>query len=235
MTRSMAGSERILVVDDDRSVRDAIAEYLAPHGFEVRTAADGAQLDGALAQGPADLVILDLMMPGEDGLSICRRLSHKGVCVLMLSALGGIPDRVVGLELGADDSLVKPYDPRELLARVRALLRRNRPASPDDEPVYRFEGWCYDAGRRRLLDPARNEIALTRGEHVLLRAFLERPGRVLSREQLLDATHEAGEEPFDRAVDLSISRLRRKLGAGAEMIETAWGAGYRFRVPVREG
>jgi two-component system OmpR family response regulator len=234
MAGLMAPSEQIIVVDDDRSVREAIADYLAPHGFEVRTASGGAELDRTLAERPADLVILDLMMPGEDGLSICRRLADQGVFVLMLSALGGVPDRVVGLELGAGDYLVKPFDPRELLARVRALLRRNRPTPSDAEPVYQFEGWRYDSGQRRLLNQDGQEVVLTRGEHLLLRAFLERPGRVLSREHLLDITHAAGEEPFDRAVDLSVSRLRRKLGAGADMIETAWGAGYRLRVPVRE-
>jgi len=171
------------------------------------------------------------MMPGEDGLAICRRLAPRGLAVLMLSALGDVTDRVVGLELGAADYLVKPFDPRELLARVRALLRRSQPPA---EAAYAFAGWRYDPGQCRLSDPDGATVLLTPNEHVLLRAFLDRPGRLLTRGQLLDLTHGPDAEPFDRAIDLAVSRLRRKLGeAGPEMIETVRGAGYRLRTAVR--
>jgi len=227
----MAEDQQIIVVDDDPSVRDAIRAYLGDHDFEVRAVSGGVELDRALALAPADLVILDLMMPGEDGLAICRRLAPRGIAVLMLSALGDVTDRVVGLELGAADYLVKPFDPRELLARVRALLRRNVPPA---EANYCFAGWRYDPGENRLRDPCGNAVALTPKEHLLLRAFLERPGRVLSRDQLLDATHGSDTEPFDRAVDLAVSRLRRKLGEAAPpIIETVRGTGYRLTLMVR--
>lgn len=237
MAKPMTSSVDIIVVDDDESVRDAAAEYLARHGFRVRTAADGAALDRALAEAPADLVILDLMMPGEDGLSICRRLAAEGPPVLMVSALGAITDRVVGLELGAADYLPKPFDPRELLARVRAVLRRRPPDAPDDKSIFQFEGWRFDPVAGRLGDPGGGEVTLTRGELTLLGVFVERPGILLARDHLLDLTRGPDAEPFDRAIDLAVSRLRRKLepAGGAKMIETVRGIGYRFRPVVRRG
>jgi two-component system, OmpR family, response regulator len=227
--------EDIIVVDDDESVRDAAADYLRHHGYRVRTAANGETLDRALDDAPADLVILDLMMPGEDGLSICRRLAREGPPVLMISALGGTTDRVVGLELGASDYLPKPFDPRELLARVRAVLRRRAPDGAGAGTVWLFDGWRFEPEAGRLHDPERQPVALTSGEMILLRAFLERPGLLLSRDRLIELTRGADAEPFDRAVDLAVSRLRRKLaaGGGRGMIETVRGLGYRFQPQVR--
>jgi two-component system, OmpR family, response regulator len=236
MIAAMTHPADIIVVDDDESVRDAAADYLGRHGFSVRTASGGASLDRALAEAPADLVILDLMMPGEDGLSICRRLAAEGPPVLMVSALGAITDRVVGLELGAADYLPKPFDPRELLARVRAVLRRH--ADPAEaRPAFLFEGWRFEPDDGRLADPQGRDIALTRGELALLAAFVERPGLLLGRDRLLELTRGPDAEPFDRAVDLSVSRLRRKLegAGGGAMIETVRGLGYRFGPAVRRG
>lgn len=227
-------SEEIIVVDDDRSVRDAAAEYLESHGYRVRTAANAAALDSALEERPADLVILDVMMPGEDGLSVCRRLMRKGPPVLFVSALGGTIDRIVGLELGASDYLPKPFDPRELLARVRAVLRR-RGDEADDRLIYSFAGWSFDPQAGRLHDPGQKPVELTAGEMLLLLAFVERPGLLLNRERLLELTKGPEPEPFDRAIDLAVSRLRRKLeaGGGRELIETVRGIGYRFQPQVR--
>jgi two-component system, OmpR family, response regulator len=227
-------ADEIIVVDDDRSVRDAAAEYLESHGYRVRTAANAATLDTALAERPADLVILDVMMPGEDGLSICRRLLPKGPPVLIVSALGGTTDRIVGLELGASDYLPKPFDPRELLARVRAVLRR-RSDEAGDRLTFSFDGWSFDPEAGRLYGPDQKPVELTAGEMLLLRAFVERPGLLLSRERLLELTKGPDPEPFDRAIDLAVSRLRRKLegGGGRAMIETVRGIGYRFQPQVR--
>jgi two-component system, OmpR family, response regulator len=227
-------ADEIIVVDDDPSVRDAAAEYLESHGYRVRTASNAAALDSALAERPAALVILDVMMPGEDGLSICRRLLPKGPPVLIVSALGGTIDRIVGLELGASDYLPKPFDPRELLARVRAVLRR-RSGETDDRLIFAFDGWSFDPEAGRLYDPEEKPVELTAGEMLLLRAFVERPGLLLSRERLLELTKGPDPEPFDRAIDLAVSRLRRKLeaGGGRGMIETVRGIGYRFQPQVR--
>lgn len=227
----------IVVVDDDASIRDAIADCLHQHGYQVRVAADAAALDQLLAQRGTDLIVLDWMMPGEDGLSVCRRLQSRGTPILMLSAMGSTPDRVIGLEMGADDYLAKPFDPRELLARVRALLRRARKTSADDpSTVLQFDGWQLQVEQHRLLAPDATEVVLTAGEFALLRVLAERPGRVLGREQLLQLTRGADCEPFDRAIDLAISRLRRKLGkaaAGGEaLVQTLRGQGYRFAVTV---
>lgn len=221
----------IIVVDDDPSVREAIAEYLAPHGFSVRTAESGAALERQRALRRPDLVVLDVMMPGETGIEVCRRLVDTGIRVLMLSALSETADKVLGLEVGADDYLQKPFEPRELLARIRTLLRRDVRAAHGGER-WRFEGWTYEPERRDLRDPEGAAVALTANEHALLTALLQAGGRVLSRDQLLDASDRGG-EPIDRAVDLALSRLRRKLGAGAGFVETVRGAGYRFAGTAR--
>ncbi|TAA44838.1 response regulator [Pseudoxanthomonas winnipegensis] len=234
----MAGKDnRIVVVEDDDSVREAIVAYLGRHGFEVRGTADAAGLDALLQRQPADLVILDIMLPGEDGLSICRRLSQDGPPVLLLSALVEVTDRVVGLEVGAFDYLGKPFDPRELLARVRAILRRQAPRAAPPTSPYLFSGWVFEADAHRLTTPDRATLALTAGESRMLLAFVRHPTRVLSRDRLLDLTHEAAEGPFDRAIDLAVSRLRRRLAAagGAALIETVRSLGYRFRAPVTRG
>ncbi|HEY7809357.1 MAG TPA: response regulator [Allosphingosinicella sp.] len=229
----------MLVVDDDNSIRDALAEFLGEHGYGVRTAAGAADCDRLLAQEPAELLVLDVMMPGEDGLSLCRRLAPSGVPILMLSALDSITDRVVGLELGAWDYLPKPFEPRELLARVRALLRRPGGVTASEGAAVtgavRFGGWWFDAGERRLRDPRGNPVPLSAGDHALLAAFIERPGRVLTRDLLLDFARGIDAAPYDRAVDIAVSRLRRKLAEAdpAPLIETVRGLGYRFVPQVR--
>ena len=225
----------LLIVDDDASIRDALSDYLTRQGFRVRTAADAAAMDRALAAAPTDLVLLDLMMPGEDGLSACRRLAD-GPPVLILSALGETTDRIVGLEVGADDYLAKPFEPRELLARIRALLRR-RERDGGEARSLQFAGWRFDVSARRLKAPKGDFLPLSSGESALLLAFAERPGRLLSRDQLLELARRSATEVFDRSIDLAVSRLRRKLAVydPAVLIETVRGEGYRFLPGVRRG
>ena len=225
---------RILVVDDDPGIREVLTEYLAQHGYAVEGAATAAEMDRAIAVRAPDLVVLDVMMPGEDGLSVCRRLAGKGPPIVMLSAMGEETDRIVGLELGADDYLPKPCNPRELLARVRAVLRRPREAAASDAPCLAFAGWRLDLLRRELTRPDGELVILSAGEFALLRAFAERPGRVMTRDQLLERARGADSDIFDRAMDVQISRLRKKLddGSGLEMIQTLRGEGYMFDVKV---
>jgi two-component system, OmpR family, response regulator len=200
----------------------------------VRTADCAAACDRLLDEAPVDLLILDVMMPGEDGLSVCRRLAPTGTPILMLSALDAVTDRVVGLEVGAWDYLTKPFEPRELLARVRALLRRPVAGETVGGGVT-FAGWRLNMEERRLRDPAGRTILLSEGDHALLAAFVRRPGRVLSRDALLDLARGADAAPYDRAVDIAVSRLRRKLAEvdPAPLIETVRGVGYRFVPAVR--
>jgi len=235
MPNAATPQDRIVVVDDDTSIRDALAEYLGNHGYVVRTAAGAAACDRLLAEAPADLLIIDVMMPGEDGLSLCRRLAPAGTPILMLSALDGVTDRIVGLEVGAWDYLAKPFEPRELLARVRALLRRPRAEHRRGGDALAFAGWWFNPVERRLRDPQGRPVVLSEGEHALLAAFVRRPGRVLSRDTLLDAARGLDAASYDRAIDIAISRLRRKLADGdpAPLIETVRGAGYRFLPSVR--
>jgi len=228
---------QILVVDDDKSLREQMVAYLAEHGYQVRGAADAKEMASAIAAQAVDLVVLDIMMPGEDGLSICRRMAaNPGPGVIMVSALGDEIDRVLGLELGADDYLSKPCSPRELLARVKAVLRRRDegPVNPNPETA-RFLGFTLNLPRRQLRAPDGRAIMLTSGEFSLLSVFLENAGRILSREELLDLArgHDA-ENVFDRAIDVQISRLRRKLsGFGVdEIIRTYRRAGYMFDAKV---
>jgi two-component system OmpR family response regulator len=228
----------ILVVDDDASIRDAIEEFLREHGYAVRSAANAATAERELTFGPVDLIVLDVMMPGEDGLSLCRRMAPCGTPILMLSALDAVTDRIVGLEVGAWDYLTKPFEPRELLARVRALLRR-----PGAERAFTrragnglsFAGWWLDVAERRLRDPAGNPLSLSEGEHALLAAFVQRPGRILTRDALLDLARGLDAASYDRAIDIAVSRLRRKLAEAdpAPLIETVRGIGYRFLPVVR--
>ncbi len=228
----------ILVVDDDAELREQVARYLGEHGFLVHGAGDAAGMEAALAQWPIDLVVLDLMLPGEDGLSICRRLSASGgPGIIMLSAMGEEVDRILGLELGADDYLPKSASPRELMARVKAVLRRQEEArggAPRRGGGFQFLGFLLDTVRRSLRAPNGATILLTAGEYSLLRAFLENPQRVLPRDQLLDAARGEDIDVYDRAIDVQISRLRRKLHAFStgEIIKTHRGAGYLFDAAV---
>jgi two-component system OmpR family response regulator len=231
----------VLVVDDDEGFREQVTAYLSDWGLVARGAAGGAEMDDMLGRDTFDVVVLDLMMPGEDGLSICRRLaSTGGPPVVMLSAMGEEADRIVGLELGADDYLAKPCNPRELLARVRAVLRRRgdgateAPASP--ATGYAFAGASLDVTRRRLKGPNGVAICLTGGELSLLMAFVTQPNRILTREMLLEHAHGAEADIYDRAVDVQISRLRRKLETCVDrnLITTYRGAGYLFNAtPTR--
>jgi len=232
---------RILMVDDDPGIRDVVSDFLGRHGYTVETAGDARGMEQVLARGPVDLIVLDVMMPGEDGLSICRRMAaSNGPPVIMLSAMGEETDRIVGLELGADDYLPKPCNPRELLARVRAVLRRrNEPrggGNGEEGGVGAgcgFAGWWLDLVRRELRSPQGVVVNLSSGEFSLLRAFVERPQRVLTRDQLLDLARGRESEAYDRAIDVQISRLRRKLDDSAgELIRTVRSEGYMFTAKV---
>jgi two-component system OmpR family response regulator len=234
-----AADARIIIVDDDAGIRDVIRNYLDEHGYQVDAAANAKELERLIANEPADLVVLDVMMPGEDGLSVCRKLSAgPGPGIIILSALGEDADRIVGLELGADDYLPKPCNPRELLARVRAVLRRRREANgrASGGLTCNFAGWRLDMVRRELHSPQGVIVALTTGEFMLLRALLERPQRILTRDELLDVARGPDAESFDRAIDVQISRLRRKLEDGSEghgtLIRTVRNEGYMFDAPV---
>jgi two-component system OmpR family response regulator len=243
MTAMTGTSDSLVVlVEDDEDIRRLVRDLLAREGFAVEVAGTAVGLDQVLARRRPDLVILDLMLPGEDGLSICRRLrSRGGVPILMLTAKSDPVDRVVGLEMGADDYVTKPFDPRELLARVRALLRRarNHVGRGDPEPSRRFafEGLVIDLDARRLETEAGKPIALTSAEFDLLACFVVRPRRVLSRDQLLDWTRGRDAEPFDRTIDMTISRLRRKVEAvapGLNLIATVRNNGYLLVSTVRQ-
>lgn len=225
---------RVLIVDDDEKLRALIGDFLREQSFDVAEASGGVGMRKALAARPADVVVLDVMMPGEDGLGLARELSNgSDVAVILVSALGSETDRIVGLEVGADDYLAKPVSPRELLARIRAVLRRRhaRGGEKGDGAVqYHFAGWTCDVVRRVLRDPSSVVVTLSQGEFALLRAFLERPQRVLTRDQLLEATHGDSSETFDRAIDTQTSRLRRKLASRSdvEIIRTVRNEGYMF-------
>lgn len=224
---------RILVVDDDRTIRELLKENLERHGFEVHVAANAREAEDAHREFAADVIILDVMMPGEDGLSLCRRLTAQGgPMILLLSALGSSGDRIAGLEIGADAYVTKPCETRELIAEIRSLLRRKPQHATLDQPEgsrVEFDGWILDLIGRYLVDPAGRVIDLSASEFRLLRALTERPRRVLSRDQLLDAAYPDGAEVFDRAIDVQVSRLRRKLHpAGSQIIRTVFSEGYLF-------
>ena len=230
--------DHILVVDDDPGIRDLVSDFLRRHGYAVETAADSKEMERAMIGQTPDLVVLDVMLPGEDGLAICRRLSRpEGPAIIMLSAMGEETDRIVGLELGADDYLPKPCNPRELLARVRAVLRRKQEPRAAEAPMgatCEFAGWRLDLVRHELRSPQGVVVNLSSGEFSLLRAFVERPQRVLTRDQLLEFARGPQSDAFDRAIDVQISRLRRKLddGGGVEIIRTIRSEGYMFSPKV---
>ena len=230
----------ILVVDDHADIRDLLKRFLEQHGYRVTCARDGREMKKLLEHSTIELIVLDLMLPGEDGLTLCRELRvHSAIPIVMLTAMGEDMDRIVGLEMGADDYLAKPFNPRELLARIKAVLRRSQPHEElnHDEKVmrYHFAHWQLDVARRELIDTEGLSISLSTAEFDLLKVFLERPQRVLSRDQLLDLARGREAQAFDRAIDTLVSRLRRKLELDAknpELIKTVWGGGYLFAAEV---
>ncbi|MGJ4935569.1 response regulator [Bradyrhizobium sp. HKCCYLRH3083] len=230
----------LLMVEDDPEISRLVSDFMRREGFEIEVAATAAAMDAVLRRLRPDLIILDLMLPGEDGLSICRRLRQSDdIPILMLSAKSDEIDRVVGLELGADDYMVKPFGPRELLARVRALLRRTQASPPRDASRrFGFDRFVLDVDARsiEIVDAQAAPVQLTSAEFDLLACFVQRPRRVLSRDQILDWTRGRSADPFDRTVDMLISRLRRKLEAaspGTNLITTVRNGGYLFTATVR--
>jgi two-component system OmpR family response regulator len=226
----------ILVVDDDPELRGLVRDFLSAQGYAVFEADGGNSMRHRLDRTPIDVVVLDVMMPGEDGLSIARKLSEaQDVGLIIVSALGSESDRIIGLEVGADDYLAKPVSPRELLARIRAVLRRRQHSSGEKvNTQYRFEGWTCDLLRRTLHDPDGVLISLSDGEFAVLKVLVEKPQRVLTRDQILECARGQDSEAFDRAIDTQISRLRRKLGvrADTELIRTVRNEGYMFVAKV---
>lgn len=236
----MDDATRLLLVDDEASLREPLAEYLTGQGFAVTEASDASKARALLRTERFDLVLLDIMMPGEDGLSLCRYLAAQDeIPVILLTAKGEAMDRIIGLEIGADDYVVKPFDPRELVARIKTVLRRSlRQGVPVDDGAtgYEFEGWLLDIVKRRLTDPENVVVPISTAEFKLLQIFVERPGQVLDRDQLLDLAHGREAHLFDRAIDNQISRLRKKIEADTRnprLIKTVWGGGYSLAAKVR--
>ena len=241
---SLPAATRVLVVDDEAALREPLADYLVRQGFAAEQAASAAEARARLAAEAYDIVLLDIMMPGEDGLSLCRHLVEaRQLPVIFLTARGESTDRIVGLEIGADDYVVKPFDPRELVARIRSVLRRAARApgvaesAAADQFHYTFEGWRLDPLRRRLTDSEGAVVAISSAEFRLLVAFLDHPRQVLDRDRLLDMVQGREAHLFDRAVDNQISRLRRKIerdSRNPELIQTVWGGGYMLAAEVRK-
>ncbi|HEX6265601.1 MAG TPA: response regulator [Burkholderiales bacterium] len=232
--------DHVLIVDDDAEIRGLLREYLQKQGYRVTVAADGKALRGALEGAGPDLIVLDLMLPGADGLELCRDLrARSNVPIIMLTARGEETDRIVGLEMGADDYLAKPFNPRELLARIKSVLRRARSLPDNLEPEavksYRFAGWVLDVATRNLTSPEGVVVPLSGTEFKLLRVFLAHPDRVLTREQLIELMISRDAGPFDRAIDVQVSRLRQRLREDAReprIIKTVRGAGYVLAAQV---
>lgn len=229
---------KLLVVDDEAALREPLAEYLSRQGFSVSQAVSAADARTFLREETPDLVLLDIMMPGEDGFSFCRHLvESRAIPTIFLTAKGEATDRIVGLEIGADDYVVKPFEPRELVARIRSVLRRaTRGAPAVDNELMEFEGWKLDPLKRRLIDPEGLIIAISSVEFRLLMAFLEHPRQVLDRDRLLDMVQGREAHLFDRAVDNQVSRLRRKVEVDSrnpQLIQTVWGGGYMLAADVR--
>lgn len=238
---TMTDQPNILIVDDHRDIRDAVCDYLEDNGMRASVARDAVEMDEKLRGARFDLIVLDVMMPGEDGISVCRRLSAQGVApILMLTARGEEIDRIIGLEVGADDYLPKPFNPRELLARIKAILRRSGRAEMSAGALtshqIQFAGWTLDTDKRELRHEGGREVHLTTAEFKLLTVFLERPRFVLSRDQLLDLTSGRTAQVFDRTIDNQVSRLRKKIEADLshpEIIATVRGGGYSLATDVR--
>ncbi len=230
---------RCLVVDDDCEIRDGVRDYLQRFGMTVSTASCGAEMRRMVQADTFDVIVLDLMLPDDNGLLLCRWVQDTaGIPVIMLTAHGDPASRVLGLEVGADDYLPKPFEPRELVARINAVLRRAQKGERHKDAAQRtvvFEGWRFDRLLRQLISPDAVVVALSSAEYRLLSAFVERPGRVLSRDQLIDLTRAPGVEVNDRSIDLTVSRLRQKLGdqaREANLIRTMRGEGYVFDAKV---
>jgi two-component system OmpR family response regulator len=237
----MPSAPHILVVDDHREIRELVSRALAKQGFRVSVAADGRAMRQALTDRRIDLILLDLMLPGEDGLSLCRSLrTHSNIPIIMLTAKGDEVDRVIGLEMGADDYLPKPFGSRELVARIRAVLRRSREAGAASDPSerpkqYRFGRWRLDTDRRELIRDDGTVVPLSTGEYDLLVVLVQRPQRVLSRDKLLDLARGRTATTLDRSIDTQVSRLRRKIEEDPTnpiIIKTVWGGGYVFTPAV---
>lgn len=234
-------SSRILIVDDDEDIRELFASYLAGFGYAVQAAESGAVMRRLLGEASFDLVLLDQRLPGEDGLTIASELrASSDIGIIIITGFGQTVDRIVGLELGADDYIAKPVDLRELLARIRSVLRRRSAVSQAGIPAslkrtYEFEGWALDVGARRLRDPQGALVELTSGEFDLLMAFVEQPNTVLTRDHLMNRLHHRDAGPFDRAIDVQVGRLRRKIdrrGTAMSLIRSVRGAGYLFTPKV---
>ncbi|MDD4886376.1 MAG: response regulator [Thiomonas sp.] len=232
--------DHILIVDDDGEIRNLLSAYLQKNGLRVTAVGDGKAMERALVAARIDLIVLDLMLPGDDGLTLCRQLRAKSdIPVLMLTARSDETDRVVGLEMGADDYLTKPFSARELLARIKVILRRARslPSNlqPEDWHEAHFAGWTLNTTHRHLISPAGVVVALSGAEYRLLRIFLSHPNRVLNRDQLVDLTQGREADPLDRSIDVQVSRLRQRLGDDPRdplLIKTVRGMGYVLSVPV---
>ena len=230
----MSTMDHILIVDDDRDIRDLLSEYLQKQGYRTTVAGDGRAMRAVLGRNKPALIVLDLMLPGEDGLTLCREIrAHSDIPIIMLTARGEEVDRIVGLEMGADDYLSKPFSPRELVARIKSILRRTRALplnlKPDHISMMRFSGWMLDVATRNLVSPQGVTIALSGTDFKLLRIFLDHPNRVLTRDQLIDMTQSRDAGPFDRSIDLQVSRLRRRLNDNPKeptIIKTSRGEGY---------
>ena len=241
----MSKADLIAIVEDDREIRELAHALFTREGFEAVACGNAAALDALMVNTRPSLIIMDVMMPGEDGLSVCRRLSaNGGPPVILVTARGEDIDRIIGLEVGADDYLPKPFNPRELVARARAVLRRSARAAPETQAavevaegaeIYSFEGWRLEAASRAFIDPDGQAVELSAGEYDLLTAFVKHPQRVLSRDFLMDWTKGREATAYDRSVDVMMSRLRRKLGddsAAPRFIRTVRNGGYLFAVPV---
>ncbi|MBC8519963.1 MAG: response regulator [Gammaproteobacteria bacterium] len=232
----MTKSGHLLVVDDDPEIRRLLREYLERAGYRLSTAAGGREMFSALEQAPIDLIILDLMMPGDDGLELLRKLrGHSNIPVVMLTAMGEETDRILGLEMGADDYISKPFNPRELLARIKSVLRRSSslPEAPlqDEATEALFADWHLNLQQHHLISPDGVVVPLSGGEFRLLKVFIEHPGRVLSRDQLLEFSQGREAQPFDRSIDVLVGRLRKRLREDPKkpaIIHTMRGEGYRF-------
>jgi two-component system OmpR family response regulator len=238
----MEPAPHIALVDDHRDIRDLVSKYLSQHGYRVSVAESGAALRRLLERSAPDLVVLDIMMPGEDGLAVCRHLrSTTTLPIIFLTAMAEETERIIGLEIGADDYLTKPFNPRELLARIKAVLRRVNSLPPQRDKLkakaIRFDRWLLNVGRRELVNSEGVGVPLSTAEFRLLKAFIDHAGLVLTRDQLLDLTAGRAAEAFDRSIDNQVSRLRKKIELDPKtpiLIKTHWGGGYSFTAAVEE-